>query len=147
MTRRTFDDPHELRKVLLRLRSSVLEAPKERELELGPGWDFGRLGLVKGYPQFEESDLPVDLMSDAAFRKIPFDFSEEGLCGFAAALAYARAGEREHEALAGWVSREREQELDEWIRFLNEEIRRSHQAHPDVGPFVERSTERLSRLK
>lgn len=95
-----------------------------------PGWDFGRLVLVKGYPQFEESDLPVDLMPEAAFRKVRFDFPEDNLRGFAAVLsytretdpAYTREGDRIYEAFAGWVPPEREQELDEWIAFLNRDI-------------------------
>lgn len=122
MTRR-LDDAFELRESLRRNRRSVLDTPKEVELELGPGWEFGRLGIVKGFPQFEESDLPVALMPGASFRKIPFDFPEDNLRGFAAVLTYKPgAADYVPEALAGWVPPEREQELDEWIAFLNRDI-------------------------
>lgn len=122
MTRR-FDEPQQLRQSLQLHRREVLDAPKEVELELGPGWQFGRLGLVKGFPQFEESDLPVGLKPGAAFRKVRFDFPEDNICGFAAVLSYKpSAADYEPEAFAGWVAPEREQELDEWIAFLNRDI-------------------------
>lgn len=126
-TRRTYDDPRELREVILRLRSSILEAPKE----VDAGWEFGRLVLAKGFPQFEECDLPVWIDEPgAAFRKVRFEFPEDNLRGFAAVLSYTREndpaftreGDRIYEAFAGWVSPEREQELDEWIAFLNRDI-------------------------
>lgn len=97
----------------------------------GPAWKLGRVGLVKGYPEYEVCDLPTDLMPGASFRKVPFDYPEEKLRGFAVALAYAQEGDRTYEEIAGWVPSEQEAELDQWITFLNAEIRAAFAAAGD----------------
>lgn len=127
MPRQVRDEREELRDAL-RI-APLLERIDEAHVDgYGPTWKLGRVCVAKDYPGYEIHDLLSDLMPDAAFRKIPFAFPEENLRGFIVALAYAREGDRVYEVTAGWVPVEREHQLDEWLAFLNAQIRASHAA-------------------
>jgi hypothetical protein len=126
MTKRAVDDPAVLRRSIAI--APLLEGIEEVELGSGPAWELGRVGITKGWPQYETHDLPGDLMAGAAFRKVSFAFPDENLRGVAAFLTYGRDGDEEPEVIAGFVPVEREAQLDGWITFLNDQIRAGHAA-------------------
>lgn len=124
MTQRLFDDPAVLRRRVTP--STVLHGIDSIELGSGDAWVLGEVGILKDYPAFETSDLPRDLMQEAEFRTVTFEFPEDGRRGVAALLAYARDGERVFEVFAGWVPDEESAQLGRWVAFLNAEIKRTH---------------------
>lgn len=122
-----FDDEKNLREAV-RI-APVLNGIEETEVDgFGPSWSFGRICLAKDYPAYEIHDHLTDLMPESAFRKIPFEFPAENLRGILVTLPYKRTGDATYEVMAGQVPIEQEYQLDEWLTFLNAEIRAAHAA-------------------
>jgi len=106
-------------RILLELHPEPLTGVEESDQE----WWLGRLSISKNYPGFRSGHgHPLEI--DSRFRKEWFEF-EHGNRGWAAifqAFDPSSPSPEPPEYFAGWVPPDREQELDEWIQFLNDEI-------------------------
>ena len=97
----------------LGMHSTPLEGIKDTDHE----WFLGLLSISKHYPLFR-SGYGHPLRPESAFRKQWFDI--DGRRGWA--VTFHTSGDPS-DYFAGWVPPERELDADEWIFFLNAEIR------------------------
>jgi hypothetical protein len=112
--------------------------PLDKIEESGHEWWLGSLSISKQHREFR-SGFGHSLQSESGFRKQWFEF-DDGRRGWAAifqAFDPNSPNPELPEYFLGWVQPEREHELDQWIAFLNSEIRKRLQTVQYVGHFVE----------
>jgi hypothetical protein len=111
-----FDD--DAVKTEIRLHKRPMAAPKERAAD----FLVGNLTLHKSLPHFHYG-WGGTLSRESAFRKQRFDYPDLNARGYALILrGFVHPSGTPEEFFAGWVPPEAENDLDEWIAFLNGQI-------------------------
>ncbi len=123
MRNNDYSDDEQLRRTLTIANCGAIDGFRETSDE----WCLDTFGIGKRRPYFR-SGWSFDLFPESRFYRRWFDFPDLGAKGWAIILRVWDAGSPPnhadvYEKFPGWVPPERVQEADQWITFLNAEIR------------------------
>ena len=104
----------------------IISEPDIRDLEIQGvqdiegSWTIGVINVMKDLPKILYRHF-FDIEPESKFYKLPFDYPDLGLKGFAVILHH-RDQQPYEEYFAGWAPPEREADMDEWLSTMNDHI-------------------------